>query len=70
MEDFVVIHGAAGHWIVHQLLKKTVTEKLGPSASFDFGELEIGIEGETANLHVSDLEIHLGVDDLKKLLKN
>ena len=70
MEDFVVIHGSVGKWLVFQLLRKTIKEKLGPSASLDFGELEIGIEGEKAKLHVKDLEINMDVDDVKNLLGN
>lgn len=68
MEDFVVIHSSVGKWLMLQVLRKSIKEKLGPSASLDFEELEMGIEGEKAKLHVKDLEIKLDVDDVKKLL--
>ena len=69
MEDFVVIHGGVEKWLMLQVLRKFIKGKLGPSASLDFEELEMGIEGEKAKLHVKDLEIKRDVDDVKNLLK-
>lgn len=63
----VQVNGFLGKWVLKQLLKKTIKDKLGQSAEVEFGDVQLKIDQEKARLNVKEVDIQLSNDDLKAL---
>lgn len=63
----VTVSGILGKFVLKQLLKKTIKDKLGQSAEVEFGDVYLKIDQEKARLNVKEIDIQLSKDDLKAL---